>query len=274
MISIKYNNIDLTNTPNLILAGYEGLDIPTSETISISNPNLRGTRYQRSSIQERQISFTFYVFDVEATRQMLMNSFKSGEKGTLYLSNEYRSGKIECYLEEMIFDKFTNPTTCQIMLKAPYPYFKGIDDIIAELTNVSDSEFHLTAYFDTEGFILGEDLDEYTATVINLGDIPVGAKIEITAFSTVVNPVIYNVTTNKKIELNYTMSNGEKITITTNVGNKKIISSIKGNIINKLTRNSTFFDIQRGTNKLSFNAKSGISDMKAFIIYNNEYGAI
>ena len=54
MISIKYegnnNTIDLINTPNLIITGYEGLDQPNSETITLSNPNLRGTQYQRSQI--------------------------------------------------------------------------------------------------------------------------------------------------------------------------------------------------------------------------------
>ena len=93
MLSVIYegNNqvIDLINHPNLVIAGYEGLDQPTSEIVTMSNPNLRGTRYHRSVINDRQISFTFYVYNVERTRQELMKIFSSGEKGVLTLKYDY-----------------------------------------------------------------------------------------------------------------------------------------------------------------------------------------
>lgn len=282
MLSIIYqgNNriIDLINTPNLIITGYEGLDQPISETITLSNPNLRGTQYQRSQIADRSISFTFNVFDVENTRYRLMNVFKSGEKGLLTLRNGYREGQIECYFEEMIFNKFENPTTCTIFLRSPYPYFKGMEDIILELDNALNL-FVLEAYItEEEGVVLGEITEEHSSTISNESDIELGLTIEITAIENqVVNPIVYNETTNKYIGVNYTLAVGDKITITTSLGNKKILVDSNGqkiNIINRLTRGSSFFQLQRGSNSLRCEAESGGGTMIVFVKYRDEYEAI
>lgn len=281
MTSIKYegnnNTIDLVNTPNLKMTGYDGLEQPTSETITTSNPYLRGTKYQRSQIADRIISFTFLLYNPESTRQKLMNVFKSGEKGILTLKNDYREGQIECYLEEMAFGRFENPTTCTIFLRAPYPYFKGMEDILAELDNVLDM-FELEVYIDEEeGIVLGELTEEHTDVFVNDSDIPLGLTFEITATDTVVNPIIYNETTNKFIGLNITLYKGNKLVITTGVGNKKVYVEnlgIQTNVINKLTKNSSFFQLERGENQIKCEAQTGGENMIVYVRYKNEYGAI
>lgn len=280
MISIKYegnnNTIDLINTPNLIITGYEGLDQPNSETITLSNPNIRGTQYQRSQISDRTISLKFTVFDVENTRYKLMSVFKSGEKGILTLKNEFREGQIECYFEEMTFSKFDNPTTCTIFLRSPYPYFKGLETIINELDNVIEM-FVLEAYIPEEGIVLGEISSQHSIVLDNESDVECGLTIEITANESVKNPVIHNVTTNKFIGINYTLNEGDKLTITTGIGNKKVTLERLGdkiNLINKLTRGSSFFQLQRGENTLKSEASTGANTMTVYITYVNEYEAI
>lgn len=281
MISIKYegnnNTIDLMNTPNLVLSNHTGLDQPISETITLSNPNLRGTQYQRSQISDRPISLTFTVYDVDRTRYKLMSVFKSGEKGVLTISNEFREGKIECVFEEMAFDMFSNPTTCTIFLRSPYPYFTGLESIINELDNVIEN-FVLEAFIDeTEGIVFGEIVSEHSITIDNESDVESGLTIEITASETVVNPVIHNVTTNKFIGVNYTMNTGDKLTITTGTGKKKITlerAGVTANLINKLTRGSTFFQLQRGENILRSEASTGGNTMIVYVTYVNEYEAI
>lgn len=280
MISIKYegnsNAIDLVNTPNLKLTGYDGLDQPTSETITTTNPYISGTRYQRSQISDRTISFTFVLYDVENTRNKLMSVFKTGEKGVLTLKSDFREGQIECYLEEMTFGKFENPTTCTIFLRSPYPYFKGMEDIITELDNVIDM-FSLEAYIPEEGVVLGEITEEHSNIFSNESDIASGVTIEISTIGTVVNPIVYNETTNKFIGVNYTLSAGDKLIITTGVGNKKVVLERNGdrtNLINKLMRNSTFFQLERGTNQVRCEASSGGENMFVYVNYRNEYGAI
>lgn len=280
MVSIIYegNNkrIDLINTPNLIINDYSGLDQPTAEIITLQNPALRGTQYQRSSIGDRQISFSFYIYDVENTRYKLMDVFKSGEKGTLYLKNEYREGQIDCYFEEMTFSKFENPTTCTMFLRSPYPYFKGLENIITELDNVIDM-FVLEAYIPEEGIVLGEISEEHITTLSNNGDVETGVTIEITANDTLVNPIIYNVTTNKFIGINSTLIEGDKLVINTSRGNKKVHIERDGvqiNVINRLMRESSFFQLTRGNNVLKSEAQSGGLNMIAFVTYRDEYEAI
>ena len=280
MISISYegnnNTIDLVGTPNLIMTGYDGLDQPISETITLSNPNLRGTQYQRSQISDRLISFTFEVFDVENIRYKLMNVFKSGEKGTLIVKNDFREGKIECVFEEMTFNKWVLPTTCTIFLKATDPYFKGMKEIVTELDN-SLELFVLEAYIPEEGIVFGELSEEHSMELVNESDIDVGVKIEIIAHDTVTNPKIYNETTNQFIGLNGTMNAGEKLVITTGTGNKRVLiesGGISTNNINRLAKGSTFFQLKRGTNKLRSEASSGANNMTVYVSYNNEFEAV
>lgn len=282
MISIKYegnnNTIDLIGTPNLVMTGYEGLDQPISETITLSNPNLRGTQYQRSQISDRLISFTFNVFDVENVRHKLMRVFKSGEKGTLIVKNDYnnKEGKIECVFEEMTFQKWVLPTTCTIFLRATDPYFKGMKEIVTELDN-SLELFELEAYIPEEGIVLGELSEEHSMELVNESDVDVGVRIEFIAHGSVTNPIVYNETTNQFIGLNSTMNAGEKLVITTGIGNKKVLierGGISTNNINKLIRGSSFFQLKRGTNKLRCEAASGANDMIVYVSYVNEYEAV
>ncbi len=280
MLSMRYegnnNTIDLINTPNLIINGYAGLDQPTSETITFSNPNKRGTQYQRSSIQDRTISLSFVVYDVENTRYQLMNVFKSGEKGTLYLKNEYREGKIECYFEEMTFDKFSNPTTCTIFLRAPYPYFKGLEVIVKELSNVINM-FVLEAYIPEEGIVLGEISSEGTSEILNESDTELGVTIEVSMIGIVTNPIIYNTTTNKFIGVNRLFASGEKLVIKTSIGEKKIYvekDGVQTNLINRLMKGSSFFQLVRGINKIKSDATENGANMIVYVDYQNEYEAI
>lgn len=280
MISIMYegNNkkIDLINHPNLILSGFNGLDQPTSETIASKNPNKKGTQYQRSSIQDRLISLSFAVYDVENTRYQLMDVFKSGEKGTLYLKNDFREGQIDCYFEEMPFDKFSNPTICTIFLRATNPYFVGMEDIITELSNVINM-FVLEAYIEEEGIVLGEVSEEHASNIVNESDTETGLIIEITMLGIVTNPIIYNVTTNKFIGINRVFTKGEKLVISTLIGKKKVYvekDGVQTNLINRLMQYSSFFQLVRGNNKLKSDATEGGTNMIVYINYRNEYEAI
>lgn len=280
MISIIYqgnnNTIDLINSPNLTITGYKGLEQPLSETITSTNPYLRGSRYQRSQIADRNISFTFAIYDVENTRQQLMNVFKSGEKGILTLKNDFREGQIECYLEELAFGRFETTTTCTIFLRCPDPYFKGLEDILTELDNIIEM-FVLEAYIPEEGIVLGEISTEGKETIVNNSDIDVGVTIEMIALDQVVNPIFYNETKNQFFGVNYTFSEGDKLIITTGTGNKKVYVDKNGvqlNIINKMMRNSSFFQLKRGNNLLSYEATSGGESMVVTIKHRTEYGAI
>ena len=277
MLSIIYESrnkkIDLINTPNLTISSYDGLNQPVAEIVSLSNPNIRGTRYQRSSIQDRQISFIFYVYDVEKTRRKIMDVFKSGEKGTLYLKNEYREGKIDCYTEEVNFDRFQQLTTLQIVLRAPDPYFEGLNEIFVELDNII-SQFTLEADIPEEGIDLGVIVDEHTATIVNNTDIDLGFIINVYANGEVKNPVIKNMTTNKKIGVEYTLNAGDLLVINTNKGNKKITLG-DTNLINNIYMGSSFFELVRGENILVFESADGTgSNANVIIEYNDKYEAI
>lgn len=282
MLDIRYQgrdeSINLINTENLQLSAYEGLNQPTAEIVSLTNPNIKGTRYQRSAIQDRQISFTFFVYDVENTRYKIMKVFKIGEKGTLHLKNDYREGKIDCYVEEVNFDRFQQLTTLQILLRAPDPYFEGLSEITTELDNITKM-FSFKAFI-TEPVVLGLIESEHKATIINKSDDDLGIEIAIYANGKVVNPYVVNTTTDQTIGVNLVLTEGESLIIDTHKGRKKITwrhndGRVPENVINKIMVNSEFFSLIRGENILRFGASNGsgvYADCR--VRYNNKYEAI
>lgn len=280
MIHIIYesNNqkINLTTHPNLKIFGHEGLDKPKSEIVTTTNPYKAGSKYQRSQINARAMSFSFYVYNVETTRQEIFKVFKSGQKGTLTLRNEYNEGSIECYVEDVVFDRFANLVTCQIFLNAPYPYFKSIEPLIVELDNVLET-FEFEFDVPVEGITLGEIIDESEYVINNDSDIPIGIEIEIFAVDTVDTPTIYNISTNESITINDTLNSGERFIITTFIGRKQIkkfYANKEENWLHKLTPNSSFLQLQRGENRLRAEAADGGENMKVTVKTSLEYEAI
>ena len=94
------------------------------------------------------------------------------------------------------------------------------------------------------------------------------------AKSNVKNPSIYNVYTKEYIKLNYTMTTGEEIVITTHTGNKRVESYINGittNIFNDLDIQSSFMWLDIGDNIIRYDAEDMIEQLEVYIYYTNYY---
>ena len=69
------------------------------------------------------------------------------------------------------------------------------------------------------------------------------------------NPVLYNVDTRESLGLTLTMQDGDTVTINTNKGQKSILLNRGGvttNIINRLVRGSSWFQIASGENTFTY----------------------
>lgn len=110
--------------------------------------------------------------------------------------------------------------------------------------------------------IIGNDIRK---NIINAGEVDTGMLIELFAIGTVVNPVIYDVLNRTHIKLEFTMEANDIIYINTNSGNKSITllrDGVESNIISYLSYSSKWLTLNTGDNVFTYDAESGVSNIK------------
>ena len=67
------------------------------------------------------------------------------------------------------------------------------------------------------------------------------------------------------------MTANETITINTNYGEKSVISSVYGNILNLLDAESTFLQLSRGINTIKYDAESNLNGLVVTMYYYEKF---
>jgi hypothetical protein len=251
------------NESNYQLINITGLNPPTAEIFSTVIANSNGSKFKSSRVGNRNIVLLIRMNgDVETNRQSLYTFFKSGKWLKLFFTTNNREATIEGYVDttECVF--FTNNQTLQVSILCLNPFFKNITEITID---VSKLFYNFSFPFSiSESGMSFSDYDEYREIeVINYGEIKTGLNILITAIGdTVTNPIIYDSLTGKFFKLHLTLNTGDVVKINTNIGSKsvtKIIDGIESNAIGTLSSGSTWFELNVGTNKFTYNADTNAS---------------
>ena len=108
------------------------------------------------------------------------------------------------------------------------------------------------------GQAFSERLNAFECLLVNEGEVDNGLILELRATGTVINPIIYNEENGEFFGLNYTLENGDLITINTNVGEKAVTltrDGVNSNLINYLRQDSTWLKAVSGDNVFAFACK-------------------
>ncbi len=109
-------------------------------------------------------------------------------------------------------------------------------------------------------------------TLSNDGDVETPVYIEF--YGPAINPKILNETTGEYIKVTKTLLTGEKLIISTEIGNKYVIFDngiTQTNAFSLLDLNSVFFNLVLGDNVISFTADFGTDTASVFIQYKNRF---
>lgn len=113
---------------------------------------------------------------------------------------------------------------------------------------------------------------EYTLN--NDGQATIGMRITIDFTGTVENPTFTNVTRGETVKVEKTFAAGDRIIITTAVGDENIYiahGSVSYSHVYLASVDSTFPKLQVGNNRLSFSATNGASNMNVNVTCMKEY---
>ena len=237
--------------------------------------------------QPRTITLTLPInpaVDVEYAKREILKVVKLKQRGILRWSQLNRTLVIGGIVEEIDMPRWKNGVAMQIALHCPIPYWEDAEETIQQI-NDSIGLHYFTAEDDTLSDMLffpedGIPFSEYdstrTRTFYNSGDVAVGMNIEIVAFDTVTNPILYDAEGNffgvgygnKQV----TMQAGDVIRICTVRGKLSVSKNGNENLMNYVKPRSTWLQLQTGENAFRIDSADAETDNMAFFMsYRQRY---
>lgn len=268
----------LLDSLNFPVIEVEGLT-PSSATINTSVvATIDGASYNSSRINQRNIVLTIVpeAADIEKARLMLYKYFKPKRKITLAFKTKYRNVKIDGYVETFEGGLYSAKQAFQISVICPRAFFEDTQEVVVTQSAI-ESLFEFSFETTEEGIEISDLHELQDVNVKNTGEESTGLTIELQASGTVLEPVVYNKTTNQKMTIRTNLKNGDIVKIDTRQGQKRIASisnGIQTNIINNIAKGSNWIYLEIGENILSFSATYGLENLQANYYFNPLYEGV
>lgn len=209
--------------------------------------------------------------NVEQNRIRLYNFFTPEHTVRLYYKNGTRNVYTEGTVETHECDQFSSPVVAQISIICPSPFWLGAQEIVKNISGVV-SMFSFPFSIAASGMEMSSLTGEKYALLRNDGDEPAGFIATVYARENVINPVIYNALTNEAIGITGTLEKGSTLTISTNIGNKRIkitdAAGVERNALNLKRKGTTWPQLAPGDNYIAYSAQEGADSMMVTLHHN------
>lgn len=278
-------SVELNRDGPLFLFKPEGFDGLEADTVSSKSAYQDGISISKTILKDRILTLNCYLeVDSEQQRYLLKkklySAFNPKLKGHMKIytdADNLRGASNLRVIQAPLFDDDyegeNKLVSFQIQLSMPLPYFEDINENRVDFGN-DIGNFFFDLEIEEEGRELSIKNNSVVTNIFNEGDAETPLKVVFKAKSTVKNPSIYNVYSKEYIKINRTMSEGEEITVTTDIGNKRVESYLNGvttNIFNDLDIHSSFIWLDIGDNVIRYDAEEMIEQLEVYIYYTNYY---
>ena len=229
---------------------FDGLNPPKATINTNTTATLDGGIYNSAKLEMRNINVAFAIEeDAEKNRLAVYAVIQTKNPLRIYYKSEFLDIFIDGYVEEINISYFAKKNIVTVNVLCPFPYFKGAQEIINELSAVKPL-FHFPFASESMGDLVFGEVDALTSvSVINDGSVVTGLTFELYAKNTISNPKIIDYLTGEFMKIDIDMVTGDLITITTGQGNKTVTllrNGVKTNIFNLLSKNSTWLQLDTG----------------------------
>lgn len=238
-----------------------------------------GSKFNSATLNERNIVITLRLRgDIEKNRIYLYSFFIPKNWCKFYYKNGSRDVYIEGYVEIVECGLFTNKQQMQISIVCPSPYFKGMKEIVSDISK-SLPAFEFPFAIDLPGIEFSTIDTSKITNVYNESESETGVIIEIDLVNTANKIQINNISTGDVFVLNYDFLEADRIIIDTNIGKKSVSLFRQGNTSNLFTaikKGSVFFQLDIGDNFFSYLVDEGNNDDGVRIIFKHYalYGGV
>lgn len=273
----------LSNNPLFWLINVDGLTRSATDISSIIIGGIDGDSINNMQAQPRGIVLDLRIkngVNVETAKRSILNIIKLKQKGTLEWTQNNKTLTIQGVIESVEMPRFNDGVTMQISIHCDMPFWTDLNEILTEINQFKDLHYFTSdpygmLYFVPDGIPLGEYDTSRTRTFTNGGDVEIGMTIEVLAFKTVTNPIIYDQNGNF-----FGVGYGTK-QLVMNEGDKLIINTVKGeksvtlngvNQLDKVKPQSTWLQLEAGQNEFSISSDDeDVDNMTFTLIYKQRY---
>jgi len=287
--------LEISRSKPYILQKLEGLGVPDNDTERLKSPNQDGTSYVQTLLESRYLDLEFAAFDQSQSDLFALRQYINKVMNPKYLLDilyEYPGGskRITGHLDgELKFKKSDDRKVQEMVLSVECndPFWRDASDSRATLT-LEDPAFIFPLVFSPTikfGVIANK-----TVVIENEGHVESPVLIKFLGPAT--NPIITNETTGEYIKVDKTLLADEMLEINTAFGNKSVMFGeyeeyigdegqieyrfvgTPSNAFGFIDPESTFFQLQVGTNTIVFDDDTSSEDAKVVIDYNNLYAGV
>lgn len=277
VIKSKYGEFEIGggNHSSCRLLEIAGLGLPAVDAKTVTFAGAAGYTISSKTDNARTITMSFDFSGTPKKALEIMKILQAECEIFMYFSDCERKIKGICLnpseVENIIYKQMYKLV---LQFECPNPYFEDIDDPSIRLSTRVD--MFPTSYEDGRGYITlpaVATVRSSESVIVNSGDVPVHPKFTIIANGDMESIILENRTTGAFIKVNYTIVNGEIITI--DVKNREITSSIQGNILNKQSDDTIMADffLAEGENDLLL-ANNTSNSIDVIIQFANQYKAV
>lgn len=231
---------------------------PVNANINMTDyASIDGASHNGSKQSTRNITMDLVFFDsiktIEQVRHDSYRYFPPKRNITIRIETDTRTLETDGYVEKNEPSIFGDDLEgCQVSVLCESPYFRSPNMSIAKLSSIVDSfKFPFASRLDPE-LVFGYLNTDQSVTMTNTGDVETGLEFELIIFDTIINPTIYNYSTNEWFGLdNISLQANDVVTITTDKGNKHVYltrDNSKIDIINYIRKGLTWLNLEVGDN--------------------------
>lgn len=284
-ISARGDVLSLVNNPLFHLINVDGMTTAATDISSVVVGGVDGDEVNNIQAQPRSIIFDLQIKDdvnVEDAKRNVLQFIKLKQRVSLVWEQNNKTLTIKGVVESVDMPRFAKGVVMQIALHCEQPFWEDIDYIVQQIDEAIRLHYFTSVagdmlYFPEQGIPFGEFDVSRTRHIYNAGDVAVGLEIEILAYKTVTNPIIYDTDGNffgvgygeeiKKV----VMHEGDIIRITTHKGNKTV--TMNGtSIMGRIKPQSTWLQMQAGENTFSVDSEETETNNMTFsLIFKQRY---
>lgn len=274
--NINSNVVNLHDEINYQIVGVDGLVMPSAEIFTSKSPNRKGSKYNGSTLNERNIVISIKILgDIEANRNALYDWIDTESFVKVRYQNGLKNVYCEGYVQDCEIPLFAESEIVSLAIICPDPYWRDLQEIA---TDISTLLKHFTFPFaiTADEKIPFSTIRENNETNIFNGGAETGCHIKIICNGAIKNVVIYDGNdTSKQFKINTTLQANWIVVIDTD-GSPKTCKAYKPdgtteNLLKYVSGNPTWFTLKKGNNLFGYQAESGEEDIEIIISFTNKY---
>lgn len=239
--------------------------------------NQIGVYINSTTLEERTVSIKGYVIGddyglLEENKSSLNKLINPMQVIEMIVLDKYKlSFKPDYSIKYSTTYKENNEVLCKFLIQGTCadPLFTTLGKQSAAIGTIPKFHFPLIIP-QNKGILMGLRTSSLYLNLNNTGDVPTGMVIEFTCTGNVKNPKLINIDTQEFLQIDKTISPGEKIVISTVSGEKYIrgtLNGVESNYFKYLNFDSTWMQLGTGLNTLKYDAEGNLSSLEVSVSF-------